>query len=160
MISQCLADESMTEQQRISQALFLLFGAGMPNDIKIALEGLKWFLNCGQEISEEASKSSEISFDFDIDHFRILSAFKQRYGVDLKTASLHWFEFIAMFGDLGECGLTSLMEYRTKDLSNMKGKEKQMWAKLKNRYSLKKKISSGIADEELKQLAKKLNQKE
>ena len=31
----------------------------------------------------------------------IYAAFRQTHGIDLQTADLHWFEFLALFRDLG-----------------------------------------------------------
>jgi hypothetical protein len=70
------------------------------------------FLDGGQEKEIEESVSSPRVFSFSKDASLIFAAFKQTHGIDLQTAQLHWWKFLALFMDLGQdttfCQLTAL----------------------------------------------------
>ena len=71
----------------------------LPDDIAGAVERLGWFLNGGEE-KEEVDSSRVYSFEHDANY--IFSAFRQTHGIDLATAQLHWWTFLALFMDLGQ----------------------------------------------------------
>lgn len=135
-ICQCLADEDMSEYERVATALYLLFGNGVP-DQETAQAGLTWFINGGC-IPEEKSTDGEDFFDFDVDSGRIITGFKKNYNIDLERENLHWFKFLAMIGDLGDCAFTNVIEYRTKKItSDMPAETRKTYADLKRKYALK-----------------------
>jgi hypothetical protein len=83
-----------------------------PHDIAKALElGLR-FLDGGKESVEGEIDASPRLYSFAKDAGYIFSAFRQTHGIDLETAALHWWAFLALFMDLGEnttfCQLVSL----------------------------------------------------
>jgi hypothetical protein len=83
-----------------------------PHDIGKALEmGLK-FLDGGKESVEREIDASPRLYSFGKDAGYIFSAFRQTHGIDLETATLHWWAFLALFMDLGSettfCNLVSL----------------------------------------------------
>ena len=137
-IDMCLKDMELNEDEKIGICLNLLYGRGCPQDIDKALNGLSWFVNCGvdklQEEQEEEGKQP--IFDFDIDSGRIYSAFKKVYNIDLSQEKIHWFKFVAMLGDVGECAFTNVINYRTADLTNMTGKMRDTYAKMKRKFAL------------------------
>lgn len=135
-IDLCLRDDSIPEYERLAIALNLLYGNGMP-ELEKALKGLKWFLMCGkeQELTEDDGQNEQV-FDFDIDDTRLYSSFKRAYGIDLTKDRLHWFQFVSLIGDLGDCAFTQAIHFRTADISEMKGKERERYAKMKRRLKL------------------------
>ena len=76
------------------------------------------FLNGGKETSEDEEITGERLYSFGQDANYIYAAFRQTHGIDLQTEQLHWFEFLALFMDLGSetmfCQLVSLRK-RLKD---------------------------------------------
>ncbi len=149
-ICQCLADDELSEYERIATALYLLYGKSIP-DAETAYHGLAWFLNGGNLPEERNGEEDEKSFDFDVDAGRIITGFRKAYGIDLEKESLHWFKFLRMIGDLGECAFTSVIEYRTKKItSDMPAEMRKTYAELRKRYALKQDYSeeeqSAIAD--------------
>ena len=148
-ICMCLADESLEQDERIITAVMLLFGNGVP-PVETAIEGLNWFLNAGKEpvkkpgISGKESDSqsdshSEEYFDFSVDADRIMTAFLRRYNVDLVKENLHWFKFLAMLGDVGQCAFTDVVGIRKKSItSNMSAEYRATLSELKKQYSLTK----------------------
>ena len=152
-ISLALDDWQLGEEERVLTALSLLYGEGIPDDMNIALDGLRWFLTCGKE-ADKASysdiddvdnakesvnvKGDDISFDFEVDASNIYAAFLKNYNIDLTKTDMHWFQFIALFSNLKNTSLNDMMYYRTLDLSQYKGEQKAEMKALKERYKIHK----------------------
>ena len=149
-ICMCLADNELNKEERIITALMLLFGNGIP-PIEIAMEGMNWFINGGkepvkrpgiiseQESEQEVEEKSEDYFDFEVDADRIMTAFLHRYNVDLVRENLHWFKFLAMLADVGQCAFTDVVGIRKKSItSNMSPEYRATLSELKKQYSLTK----------------------
>lgn len=86
-----------------------------PKNVQEALEKAMAFLNQNQ--SNEEGESGPRVFSFEKDSSMIYAAFLQTHGIDLQTAKLHWYQFLALFADLGPdtafCQLRNL-RYRIK----------------------------------------------
>ena len=152
-ISLALDDWKLGDEERVLTALSLLYGEGIPDDMNIALDGLRWFLTCGKE-ADKASysdiddvdnakesvnvKGDDISFDFEVDASNIYAAFLKNYNIDLTKTDMHWFQFIALFSNLKNTSLNDMMYYRTIDLSQYKGEQKAEMKALKERYKIHK----------------------
>ena len=152
-ISLALDDWQLGDEERVLTALSLLYGEGIPEDMNIALDGLRWFLTCGKE-ADKASysdiddvdnakesvnvKGDDISFDFEVDASNIYAAFLKNYNIDLTKTDMHWFQFIALFSNLKNTSLNDMMYYRTIDLSQYKGEQKAEMKALKERYKIHK----------------------
>ena len=152
-ISLALDDWQLGDEERVLTALSLLYGEGIPDDMNIALDGLRWFLTCGKE-ADKASYSDiddvdnakesvnvngdDISFDFEVDASNIYAAFLKNYNIDLTKTDMHWFQFIALFSNLKNTSLNDMMYYRTLDLSQYKGEQKAEMKALKERYKIHK----------------------
>lgn len=80
-----------------------------PHNLGKALELAIKFLN-GGEIQGEGDGPRLYSFSKDARW--IFSAFRQTHGIDLESAELHWWKYLALFMDLGSdtafCNLVSL----------------------------------------------------
>ena len=152
-ISLALDDWQLGDEERVLTALSLLYGEGIPDDMNIALDGLRWFLTCGKE-ADKASysdiddvdnakesvnvKGDDISFDFEVDASNIYAAFLKNYNIDLTKTDMHWFQFIALFSNLKNTSLNDMMYYRTIDLSQYNGEQKAEMKALKERYKIHK----------------------
>ena len=152
-ISLALDDWQLGDEERVLTALSLLYGEGIPDDMNVALDGLRWFLTCGKE-ADKASysdiddvdnakesvnvKGDDISFDFEVDASNIYAAFLKNYNIDLTKKDMHWFQFITLFSNLKNTSLNDMMYYRTIDLSQYKGEQKAEMKALKERYKIHK----------------------
>ena len=152
-ISLALDDWQLGDDERVLTALSLLYGEGIPDDMNVALDGLRWFLTCGKE-ADKASysdiddvdnakesvnvKGDDISFDFEVDASNIYAAFLKNYNIDLTKTDMHWFQFIALFSNLKNTSLNDMMYYRTLDISQYKGEQKAEMKALKERYKIHK----------------------
>ena len=126
MISQCMADESLSNDEKFLTAMDLLFPQDKP-PVNEAEEAITWFLNeyNHDNMASKKKEKEEIVFDFDIDQWRIYAAFKSQYNIDLNTAQLHWFVFMGLLSNLAECALTRVMDIRQKEITpKMSRKEK------------------------------------
>lgn len=126
MISQCMADESLSNDEKFLTAMDLLFPQDKP-PVNEAEEAITWFLNeyNHDNMASKKKEKEEIVFDFDIDQWRIYAAFKSQYNIDLNTAQLHWFVFMGLLSNLDECALTRVMDIRQKEITpKMSRKEK------------------------------------
>ena len=152
-ISLALDDWQLGDEERVLTALSLLYGEGIPDDMNIALDGLRWFLTCGKE-ADKASysdiddvdnakesvnvKGDDIAFDFEVDSSNIYAAFLKNYNIDLTKSNMHWFQFISLFSNLKDTSLNDIMYYRTLDLSQYKGEQRTEMKNLKERYKIHK----------------------
>ena len=94
-------DSELTPQERQQIILSNLYPV-QPQNILAALEAINTFLN-GGEIAETSGDDAPLRlYSFSKDANFIFSAFRQTHNIDLQTARLHWYEFLALFMDLGQ----------------------------------------------------------
>ena len=140
-IISCLKDEELTQEERYSISLNLLYGNSIPQDIKLAFKGLMWFLNLGEEeeeIIKTNSKQKDV-IDFEIDSSRIYSGFMSVLGIDLSKEKMHWFKFRYLLLELIKCHLSNVIDIRTQHTKDMSPKQKTELNRLKKIYSINKK---------------------
>ena len=139
-ISLCLQDEDYSEEERVLIALNLLYGNGMPQDLDVAMEGLNWFISCGNE-NKKGSVNDKQLFYWDFDNERIFSSFLATYGIDLTKEDMHWFKFIAMIGSLNkDCAFNKAIEIRDYDMKDLSGKNRIAMQKMKNALTPERKL--------------------
>lgn len=92
-------DGELTDYER---QVILLSGLypEVPQNLTGALEKARLFLN-GGEVSEEPITGPRV-YSFSQDANFIFAAFKQTHGIDLQKENLHWWQFLALFMDLGQ----------------------------------------------------------
>jgi hypothetical protein len=102
-------DNTLTGQEKQIILLNALYSV-VPADISEAIKAANWFLNGGRDSDEESDGMRLFSFTTDAN--LIYAAFRQTHGIDLATAELHWWQFLALFMDLGSettfCQLVAL----------------------------------------------------
>ena len=106
----CFEDNDLTQYEKTAVMLNNLY-FNLPADVPAALERAQWFLNGGKEQDEDGKDSARV-YSFGKDAELIYAAFHQTHRIDLETADLHWWKFMALFMDLGSdttfCNLVSL----------------------------------------------------
>lgn len=146
-IFQVLNDEELSQQERVGTALSLLF----PNekedecgnivalpipDINTAIDGLQWFLSDWYHDKPTDSDKERVT-DYDIDQWRIYSAFRSQYGINLNTDKLHFWEFMGLLTTLDECAYTRVIDIRQKKITaKMSEEEKRAIREAKKIYSI------------------------
>lgn len=154
-IMQALEDEGLTKQERIATVLNLLFlqedEMGNPlqlPDAKTAIDGLIWFLTDWNHDHNSKTDNTRVT-DYDIDQWRIYSAFRQHYGINLNTDKLHFWEFMGLLTTLPECAYTRVIDIRAKKITSKMGKdEKKAYAELKKVYALEQPKEVEYTDEQ------------
>ncbi len=149
-IMQCLQDEEYEENERIYQALSLLFYSDEMPLLEEAMQGLEWYLSEYNHDNHKKEKSKVLAFDFDVDQWRIYTAFLKQYGIDLNKANLHWFVFMGLLTNLEECSFTRVVDIRCKKLdAKMQQKERKAIMEAQKIYSLRAKAE--LTEEEKKE---------
>lgn len=139
-ISQCMADEELSNTEKLSVAAKLLFVGQAPAPGKIA-EAIHWYLTEYDHDDHRGDKEPNAPvMDWDIDQWRIYSAFLQQYGIDLNRTKMHWFVFMGLLANLEECVFTGVMNIRQKKInSNMSQEEKNAIRSAQKVFSIKPK---------------------
>lgn len=141
-IQLCISDPELNDSEKTWTALSLLYGNGIP-DLKTALDGLSWFLSCGEPSSPQDDGGSEAPlYSFEKDAGRIVSGFRKTFGIDISREKLHWFEFISMMGDLKDTAFTSVIDIRSTDASEVDRKKQAEFIRMKKRFALSSQYTS------------------
>lgn len=135
MIETAAMDPSVAECERAGLMLDLLYPT-RPADDQAAWDGLAAYLRMGEEPSK--GEPGPRALDFQIDWPLIVAAYRQAYGIDLATAQMHWWEFVALLRGLPEtCQLAQIMGYRVMEIPhNMSDEQKKFYRKMKSKYAL------------------------
>ncbi len=149
-IALALADEDLADAEKGATALYLLYGEGVPADLNLAFNGLRWFMKGGetrgfstdeQDEEEDDDAEGEDIFSFDYDALRIYTGVLKAFRINLNTARVHWFEFLGLLSDLGECAFSTVVSYRKKDTSGMTPTQRQEVEKIKRKYALPRRLT-------------------
>lgn len=97
-----------------------------PLDIEEAImQGIK-FLNGGEEKLSTETESKPRVYSFTRDARLIYAAFSQTHGIDLQTAQMHWWKFMALFLDLGaDTAFNSLVNLRKRHYEGKTSEEEE-----------------------------------
>lgn len=152
-LSQCLTDDSMSEEEKLYIAVYLLFKDDFPRNYKQIFEAIVWLLNGwnNDNMPKRSHKGKEMDvMDFDVDSWRIHAAFRRQYGIDLGRESLHFWEFMGLLSNLDECAFTKVIEIRQKKITgSMSKKEKDAILKAKAMYRIQREEASAESEAEL-----------
>lgn len=100
-----------------------------PSDATAAIEHANWFLNGGKDASDDEPSGPRL-YSFSKDAAFIFAAFRQTHGIDLQKTTLHWWEFLALFMDLGsETTFSSLISLRKRVKAGTATKEERAAAR-------------------------------
>lgn len=117
----------------------LIHGPLTPDNLDSFLD----FYRCGEVEQERARRNADAfpatprGFDFAVDGALIWAAFLQVYRIDLHTARLHWWDFMALFRALPEdCRICRIIDYRTHDLTGLPKETRAEFEKLRRVYAL------------------------
>ena len=110
----------LTVQEKAALSLLNVFGE-TPEDQEGALAAVLDFYLCGKEPGEP---ERERLVDWEWDGDCIWADFRMYAGINLHTAKLHWWEFMALFGSLPkDSHIKQRIEIRAMDLSKIKDPE-------------------------------------
>ena len=131
-------DPELTDLEKQMILLQVMYGDTEITDTEAAAHVAVKFLDGGKRESADQGNPSPRVMSWQIDQQLIYAAFRQTHGIDLTTATLHWWQFLALFMDLGAdtafCQLAAQRQ-RLKDGSASK-EEKKAAAKNPGLYYL------------------------
>lgn len=120
-------DPSLAMLEKQSILLELLYEK-IPTDIKAAFEKGMRFMNGGKK-SEDVDTDGSRVYSFQKDANFIMGAFQQTHQIDLETAELHWWRFLALFMDLGpDTTFSNIVSLRSRIKSGEATKEERRMA--------------------------------
>lgn len=112
----------------------------LPKSFQETLSSILSFYACGKAAKKSAKTSGNSArvVSFTEDAGFIYAAFLAQYGIDLTSASLHWWKFRALFDGLTDNHkIVEIMGYRGLDLSKIKDREQRArYRRLKEMYKL------------------------
>lgn len=150
-ICQIFEDKEMLDSEKFSQAAGLLFPGIMPEPPEQA-EAVKWFLSEWNHDNTSKSKNTVRVLDYDIDQWRIYSAFREKYGIDLNMAEMHYWQFMGLLRNLNDCAFTKILDIRSMKIKpKMSKEEKAAISMAKAVYGLeqpKEKVSVEIKEKQ------------
>ena len=170
-IMQLMEDDEITEKEKILLAADLLF-LDPPETIQESIDGVAWFMGgWNTDRPDTGEKNEDPVMDWDMDQWRIYSAFKKQYGIDLNDLgkhcvgyqledkklipvyeenSLHFWAFMGLLTTLDDCAFTRIADIRAKKLEGkMDPKEKAFYRQAKKRYEIGKKKAEKETDEDI-----------
>ena len=130
----CILDmesSELTDEEKCILLLRRIYGDVIPEDGETAIKLAVKFLDGGKEQSEEQNPFADNTrlYSFEKDSALIYAAFRQTHGIDLQKADLHWWQFLALFQDLGaDTGFCNLVNLRRRVNSGEASKEERQYA--------------------------------
>ncbi|NBH15357.1 hypothetical protein D3Z36_14510 [Lachnospiraceae bacterium] len=141
-IFQALSDNGLTDMEKMSMACELMFDVeGVTEklpDMETIQEGIQWFLSGWYTDNPvKGGKEESKDMDYDVDQWRIFSAFLTQFGINLNESDMHFWVFMGLLSTLEECAFTRIVDIRTKKVDpKMKPSDKAELRKVKERYAL------------------------
>ena len=130
----CILDmesSDLTDEEKCILLLRRIYGDVIPEDGETAIKLAVKFLDGGKEPPEEENPFADNTrlYSFEKDSALIYAAFRQTHGIDLQKVDLHWWQFLALFQDLGaDTGFCNLVNLRRRVNSGEATKEERKYA--------------------------------
>lgn len=142
-VFQIMNDSELSEMEQFYKSCELLFdtdGTEQYPDIQTMQEGIQWFLSGWYTDNPvEDKKESRRDMDYDVDQWRIFSAFLTQFGINLNEVDMHFWVFMGLLSTLEECAFTRIVDIRTKKIDpKMNLSDKEELRKVKERYALER----------------------
>ena len=115
----------------------LWFPGPCPENTAGAVEAVNRFYRRRDEPAEESLQKQPRAFDFQQDAEAIYAAFWEVYGLDLSTAELHWWQFMALLEGLYSYGFADRVGFRVADLSGLDAKQRTKLLQKRRQFSIR-----------------------
>lgn len=140
-----LETEIGSEAPDLAGVISAFYRGNIPQDTETAVEKFISFYTCHDDRDKyertEGKKGKDAGkwYDFAQDADALLASFLDAYGIDLSTATLHWWTFRRLMLNLPpDTPFMQRVKYRTADTSRMTKEERNYYIKMRNIYALKK----------------------
>lgn len=128
-------DETLTTEEKAETSLSLLF-LDLPDSPEQYARGLEFFLTGWMHDNPQNKKHDRV-MDFDQDQWRIYAAFLSQYRIDLSLVKMHFWTFMGLLTNLGECAYTQVIDTRMKKFTpKMSVQEKTALSAAKKMYAI------------------------
>ena len=119
-------DPELTIQEKYLILVTRLYKETPENKLEALKKGVK-FLNGGQDPDPDQEPDTGIrTYSFNKDAALIYAAFRQSHGVDLQAADLHWYQFLALWMDIGQdTAIANLISLRHRIKTGKASKEER-----------------------------------
>ena len=137
-----------SEEPDVAGLLTLFYRHDIPNDVAGAVSAmLDFFKGYDREKEQKvAGKSPGRWYDFGQDADVLLSSFLSAYGIDLSTASIHWWTFRRLMLNLpADSPFMQRVHYRTADLTKLPKSQRKHYKKMRALYAIHAKARPGQA---------------
>lgn len=130
----CILDmesSELTDEEKCILLLKRIYGDVIPEDGETAIKLAVKFLDGGKEPPEEENPFADNKrlYSFEKDSALIYAAFQQTHGIDLQKVDLHWWQFLALFQDLGaDTAFCNMINLRRRVNSGEATKEERQYA--------------------------------
>lgn len=133
-----LLGSSIPDTDKLIGIFSLAFINKIPPNGLGAIKGIMQFFSpFAPSKSKEKQNSAPPLFSFSYDGGFIYAAFLSQYGIDLTSATLHWWRFLALFTSLNSCKFTDILRIRGLSLSSVNDpNQKSQLRHLKRIYRL------------------------
>ena len=144
-----MEDKKLSGMERWQQAGRLLFPEEMPETLEEVAEAVNWFMHGWQTDHYTGRSDGAKTLDFQMDQWRIWTAFLQQYRINLNTDKVHFWEFMGLLNNLNECTLNTVEEIRAKKLTgSMSKEERKYYTDAKKVYAIKDEKPKEYTEEE------------
>lgn len=142
----CMLDDPDLRDRDREYIAMQYFTESEPTDSDEAMKALIKFAS-GEDMpqagrsNKQAATKKAACFSWLYDGAFVLSAFRQYYGIDLRTEKMHWYVFLSLFqGIPDDSPLKKRMQLRTTNISSIKDREhRQSIIKAQNAVALPQK---------------------
>lgn len=114
-VQMCMVQEDpdLTKQEKTTMLRELMFVDDIPEDNEEVRQCIEFFLNGWFHDKERRKKEHKRLMDFDVDQWRIYSAFLAQYRIDLnRIKGMHFWTFMGLLSSLQPCAYTRVVDVR------------------------------------------------
>ena len=131
-------DTELTKREKTAKIIELLFLGKVPQNPQDIEECAAFFANGWFHDNESKDKAQKRLMDFNVDQWRIYSAFLAQYRIDLDTIEyLHFWKFMGLLSSLEECSYTRVIGIRQRKFKpKMDPEDRKQLKKAKEVYEL------------------------
>lgn len=131
-------DAELNDAEKARLLKEFLFYGSVPESADEISECTRFFLNGWFHDKNLKKTEHKRLMDFDVDQWRIYSAFLKQYGIDLNDVEyMHFWEFMGLLSNLEECAYTRVIDIRQRKISQkMDNEQKRALREAKEVYEL------------------------
>ena len=104
-----LNDPELTDADRVSVTLGIFYSETIPDDTAAALQACMSFIAGGKEGKKQTGPRL---VDWEKDFQWIVSPINRMLGKDIRGMAMHWWTFLSLYYEIGECTFSQIVRIR------------------------------------------------